>query len=81
MAAHKVKVIFIDLQAGRDVLARRLQDCQDSLMGAIMVNSQIDIYEEPSSKELDVIPVDTEEADQTVLDQVRWIAEDAVEWI
>ncbi|UKZ96440.1 putative NRPS-like protein biosynthetic cluster [Trichoderma asperellum] len=81
MFAHQVKVIFIDLQADRDILARRLQERQDSVMGANMVDNRIHVYEEPSIKEFDVVPVDTEDADQAVLDKIRWIVEDGVEWI
>lgn len=80
MASHKVKVIFVDLQADRDILARRSQERQDSLTGANLVDSQLDLYEEPSSREYDVVPVDAERADQVALDEIRWIVEEAAEW-
>lgn len=80
MAAHKVKVIFVDLQADKDILTRRLQERQDGLMGANLVDGQLDVYEEPSNGEFDVVPVDAERAEQAVLDQVRWIMEEATEW-
>jgi carbohydrate kinase (thermoresistant glucokinase family) len=81
MVAHKVKVIFLDLQADREVLVRRLQKRQDRYMGANLVDSQMDIYEEPSSNEFDIVPVDTERDEQAVLEQVRWILGDATQWL
>jgi carbohydrate kinase (thermoresistant glucokinase family) len=80
MVTHQVKVIFVDLQVERDILARRSKDRQDSLTGASLVDSQLDLYEEPSSREFDVVPVDAERTEQAVLDQVRWIIEEAAEW-
>ncbi|KAL7917780.1 hypothetical protein ACQKWADRAFT_331624 [Trichoderma austrokoningii] len=78
MAAHKVKVVFIDLQVDRDALARRLQE---SLLGTNSVDSQLGVYEEPRSREFDVVPVDAERDEQAVLDQVRWIVEEMAERI
>lgn len=80
MAAHDVKVIFVDLQADGEILARHLQERRDSFTGASLVGGQVDVYEEPSSKEFDVVPVDTERDEEAVLDQVRWIIEDAIQW-
>ncbi|KAM0260073.1 hypothetical protein ACHAQJ_002997 [Trichoderma viride] len=81
MVPHKVKVIFIDLQADREVLVRRLRERRDSYMGANLVDSQMDLYEEPSSVEFDVVPVDTESDEEAVLEQVRWILGDATQWL
>ncbi|KAM0455039.1 hypothetical protein ACHAPV_007926 [Trichoderma viride] len=79
MTTHKVKTIFVDLQADRNILARHSQEHQDSLMRGNLVDSQLDLYEEPSSREFDVVPVDAERAEEAVLDQIRWIIEEAVE--
>ncbi|KAM0449161.1 hypothetical protein ACHAO4_007823 [Trichoderma viride] len=79
MATHKVKAIFIDLEAERGILQRRLQERQGSAMEAVLIDSQLDVYEEPSSREFDVVPVDAERAEEAVLDQIRWIIEEAVE--
>jgi carbohydrate kinase (thermoresistant glucokinase family) len=77
MAAHEVKVIFIDLQADRDHLTRRLQD---SPMGTMIMDKQLNVYEEPSRREFDVVPVDSERAELTVLEEVQWIIEETAEW-
>lgn len=80
MATHKVKAIFVDLQAERDILQRRSQERQNGPTGASSVDSELDLYEAPSSREYDVVPVDAERADQVVLDEVRWIIEAAAVW-
>lgn len=79
MATHKIKATFVDLQADRNILARHSQEHQDSLMRGNLVDSQLDLYEEPSSREFDVVPVDAERAEEAVLDQIRWIIEEAAE--
>ncbi|UKZ52330.1 putative NRPS-like protein biosynthetic cluster [Trichoderma virens] len=78
MTAHKVKVVFISLEADREVLARRLQERKGHYMSQHLVDSQIDLYEEPGSKEYDIVPVDAEKDEETVLEMVRWLLEDAV---
>ncbi|KAL6862096.1 acetyl-CoA synthetase-like protein [Trichoderma novae-zelandiae] len=81
LAAHKVKAVFIDLQADKEALIRRLQERQGHYMSASLVDSQMDSYEKPSSKEYDVVPVDAGMHEKTVLETVRWVLDDAVKWL
>ncbi|KAK1240278.1 hypothetical protein MKX08_007720 [Trichoderma sp. CBMAI-0020] len=80
MATHKVKAIFIDLQAERNILLRRIQKRQCTVLEVLLIHNQLDVYEKPSSREFDVVPVDTERAETAVLDQIRWIIGEAAEW-
>ncbi|PTB61870.1 acetyl-CoA synthetase-like protein [Trichoderma citrinoviride] len=81
LSAHKAKAIFIDLQADKEALLKRVQERQGHCMSADLVESQLDSYEKPSSKEYDVVPVDVRRDEKTVLETVRWILDDAVAWL
>ncbi|KAL6822067.1 acetyl-CoA synthetase-like protein [Trichoderma sp. SZMC 28015] len=81
MTAHEVKVVFISLEADREVLVKRLQERKGHYMGEALVDSQIDLYEAPSSKEYDIVSVDAGNDEKTVLETVHWLLEDAIKWI
>ncbi|KAL7808406.1 male sterility domain-containing protein [Trichoderma gracile] len=81
LSALKVKAVFIDLQADREVLVKRLQERQGHYMGADLVDSQLVLYEKPSSREYDVVPVDAGMNEKMILETVRWVLDDAVRWL
>ncbi|PNP49986.1 hypothetical protein THARTR1_09317 [Trichoderma harzianum] len=81
MNAHKVKVVFISLEADREVLVKRLQERKGHYMGEALVDSQIELYEPPSSKEYDIVSVDAGNDEKTVLETVHWLLEDAIKWL
>ncbi|KAL7940944.1 acetyl-CoA synthetase-like protein [Trichoderma barbatum] len=81
MSARKIKVIFVNLQADREVLVKRLQEREGHYMSGDLVDSQIDLYEEPSGKEYDIVPVDAGEGEKAVIASVRWLLEDATKWL
>ncbi|KAK1243101.1 hypothetical protein MKX07_003729 [Trichoderma sp. CBMAI-0711] len=81
LSTLKVKVIFINLQANKEALVKRLQERQGHYMSADLVDSQLASYEKPSGKEYDVVPVDAEMDEKTVLETVRWVLDDAVRWL
>ncbi|KAL7928112.1 acetyl-CoA synthetase-like protein [Trichoderma chlorosporum] len=81
LRAHKVKVVFISLEADREVLVRSLQDRKGHYMNESLVDSQIDLYEKPSSQEFDVVPVDAGNDEKTVIETIRWVLDDAIKWL
>ncbi|RFU77419.1 male sterility [Trichoderma arundinaceum] len=81
MIAHEIRAVFIDLQADGEVLAQRLQERQGHYMGDDLVDGQMDLYETPSVREYDVVPVDTERDKGIVLEETRWILDEAIKWL
>lgn len=81
LSALKVKVVFIDLQADKEALVKRLKERHGHYMSVDLVDSQLASYEKPSGKEYDVVPIDAELDEKTVLMTVRWVLDDAVGWL
>ncbi|EGX90922.1 NRPS-like enzyme [Cordyceps militaris CM01] len=68
-----VRAVFVDLQAGRDVLVKRMEARKGHYMGAQMVDGQLEVYEAAGQDEMDVLPVDAEADQEEVVDEVKWI--------
>lgn len=66
-----INVVFIDLQAGSDVLTDRLQKRIGHYMTANMVDGQVQLHETATVHEADVFPVDAEMERTEVLGQVK----------
>ncbi|KAL7814926.1 acetyl-CoA synthetase-like protein [Trichoderma aethiopicum] len=81
LSAHDVKVVFIDLQADKEALVKRLQEREGHDVSPHLVDSQLSSYEKPSSEEYDVVPVDAAMEEKTVLDTVQWVLNAAVRWL
>ncbi|KAH0490216.1 hypothetical protein TgHK011_001696 [Trichoderma gracile] len=81
LSTRKVKFVFFDLQADREVLVKRLQERQEHYISADLVDSQLVLYERPRSKEYDVVPVDAGMNEKMILETVRWVLDDALRWL
>lgn len=66
-----IKAVFIDLQAGSDVLTDRLQKRVGHYMTANMVEGQVQLHETATVHEADVFPIDAEMERMEVLGQVK----------
>lgn len=73
MARDGVRAVFVDLQAGRDVLVQRMEARTGQYMGAQMVDGQLEVYEGAGQDEVDVLPVDAEADREAVVDEVKWL--------
>ncbi|EEU36910.1 uncharacterized protein NECHADRAFT_9015, partial [Fusarium vanettenii 77-13-4] len=69
---QRVRVLFVDLQAGADALAQRLETRAGHYMSATMVNGQIDLHEDAAVEEVDVFPIDTEAGKAKVAEEAFW---------
>ncbi|RSL93454.1 hypothetical protein CEP52_013235 [Fusarium oligoseptatum] len=67
-----VRVLFIDLQAGADALAQRLETRSGHYMSAGMVSGQVELHEDAVVEEVDVFPIDTEAGKETVAEEAFW---------
>ncbi|KAH6639052.1 male sterility protein-domain-containing protein, partial [Boeremia exigua] len=68
---HHVRVIFLDLQAEKDELVRRVQNRGSHFMKSRMVTSQLAIYSAPSEDEVDVLPIDAGKCIAEVIEEVE----------
>lgn len=68
-------VVFIDLQADRDVLLRRVQARTGHYMGDKMVDGQVELYENAGESEMDVLPVDSGAEKDVVLSEIMSVLE------
>jgi carbohydrate kinase (thermoresistant glucokinase family) len=73
LAEHGIEAVFVDLQASRDVLLQRLQARKGHYMSAAMVDSQIVTYESATAEESDVLPVDAEQDQEDIVEEVKWL--------
>lgn len=71
------RVVFLDLQCGRDALVERLEARKGHYMSAEMVDGQLAVYEGPRADETDVFPLDAEGSGDAVMDEARWVLEKA----
>ena len=71
------RLVFLDLQCGRDVLVKRLEERKGHYMSATMVDGQLAAYEGPEVDEMDVFPIDAEDSNGAVMDEARWVLEKA----
>lgn len=70
-----VRVVFLDLQCGRDVLVKRLEERKGHYMSAEMVDGQLAVYEGPGVDETDVLPLDAEGRGDAVEAEARCVLE------
>lgn len=77
LASQGIDVIFVDLQASREILMQRLTARQGHYMSAQMVEGQLDVYEGAISEEVDVLPVDAEGDLESVVEEVKWLLANA----
>jgi carbohydrate kinase (thermoresistant glucokinase family) len=71
MESQGVQVVFVDLQAGREELVRRMQSRDPHYMKPEMVESQLAIYGAPAADEIDVLPVNAEKSVEEVIEEVE----------
>lgn len=71
------RLVFLDLQCGRDALVKRLEERKGHYMSAEMVDGQLAVYEAPELDETDVFPVDAEDSSDVVTAGARWVLEKA----
>lgn len=65
--------LFLDLQADRSVLTKRVMQRQGHYMSDAMVDGQVDLYEGAGIEEVDVIPVDSEATQDAVMTEINFI--------
>ncbi|KAH7413711.1 male sterility protein [Phaeosphaeria sp. MPI-PUGE-AT-0046c] len=68
--AGDVKVVFVDLQVGKDEMIRRMKNRGDHYMKEDMVESQVAIKEESGVMEMDVLPVDAGKPVADVVEEI-----------
>jgi carbohydrate kinase (thermoresistant glucokinase family) len=75
LRAASVGVVFADLQADQEILARRLEEREGHYMSSAMVYGQCELYENPGTDEVDVVPVDAEVDKSAVIGEITWLLE------
>ncbi|KAI6784135.1 NRPS-like enzyme [Emericellopsis cladophorae] len=73
LSQRGIDSVFVDLQAGREVLIERLQARKGHYMSAKMVEGQLEVYEGALPEETDVMPVDAEKGEDEVAEEVKWL--------
>lgn len=73
LSRHGINVVFVDLQAARELLVQRMEARKGHYMGAKMVEGQLAVYEGAAADELDVLPVDAESEESDVVEEVKWL--------
>ncbi|PSN75389.1 male sterility protein [Corynespora cassiicola Philippines] len=79
MRSADVEVVFVDLQVAKEELVRRMQGRAGHYMPADLVDSQIDIYEQPGTEEVDILPVDGGKDMGRVIRDVEQLIQDAAD--
>lgn len=74
-----IRFIFLDTGDDSDALVQRLQRRQGHYMKPGMVKSQIEILEQPTESESDIVPVDAKQSKEEVLREVEEIIRDILE--
>ncbi|KAH8667800.1 hypothetical protein BGZ61DRAFT_483715 [Ilyonectria robusta] len=75
LAERGIKVAIFDLQCGKDVLLKRLEQRKGHYMSADMADGQLSLHENPGVEEVDVIPIDAEADVHQVIGEVNWFLE------
>lgn len=71
MNEQGIQVVFVDLQAEKEELVRRMQSRDPHYMKPEMVDSQLAIYGAPSAHEVDVLPVDASKSVEEVIEELE----------
>ncbi|KAJ4993423.1 nrps-like protein [Stagonosporopsis vannaccii] len=71
MEQQGIQVVFLDLQAEREELVKRMQSRDPHYMKPEMVDSQLAIYGAPLVEEVDVLPVDAGKSVEDVIEEVE----------
>lgn len=74
-----VRFIFLDMGGDSDALVQRLRMRQGHYMNSDMVKSQIEMLEQPTELESDIVPVDATQSKEDVLREAEEIVREILE--
>lgn len=73
LSSQGVTVLFVDLQAEKEVLTHRLAEREGHYMSQDMVEGQLLSYEAADGSETDVLPVDANADESEVIEEAKWL--------
>ncbi|TDZ38731.1 Non-canonical non-ribosomal peptide synthetase FUB8 [Colletotrichum spinosum] len=71
------RAVFLDLQCEPETLVKRISERKGHYMLASMVEGQVGVYEPAGLEEVDVFPVEGEGKPEEVLEEAKWLLEQA----
>lgn len=71
--AEGTRVVFLDLQCGKEVLVRSLEGRKGHCMSTEALDGELAGYEGPGMDELDILPVDAEGHEDLVVAEAKWL--------